>query len=755
MQTKEEQEREEQHLTEALKEINLQLNAVIAQTGIVRKETVATGKLMWDEYARYIYEPEDAVEIKPHLDEMRRQEDRLSFYYRLRRKLERLQMKPYFGRITFREDGIDQAQDFYIGLAALSHSGTGKPLIYDWRAPVSGMYYDFEIGRAGYQCPDGAITGELLLKRQFKITNGVLEYWFDSGLKIDDEILQRVLSQNVDERMRTIVTSIQREQNQAIRDETHRVLLVFGPAGSGKTAIALHRAAYLLYRFQDKIRAENIVIFSPNHVLSDYIAGVLPDLGEENILRTTFGDYVQSRFDTKYQVENQYQQLEFLLTDSGAAEAEIRRAGIRLKNSAAFNQALEASLTRLEKRQFDDLYYREYLIMSAAAFTELFTQKLTYLPLGKRLAQIKQRALYLLEPLRRERARAIDLELINSDVALFPKERKALARIRAHQEFESPVAKLEQMCHIDTMQCYDEFWQLEKLQQTDLAQEFSAEQLAAISRQTRERVQNGILYFEDIVPFLYLDGLLWGFRTVKRIKHLIFDEAQDYSVLQLRLLHKIFSGCTMTILGDYQQQVHPLLPHSNPEALAGIFSQETTGLVRLTKSYRSTRQINDFARAVLGKTTENTVMEFREGDKPLLIKLPSKTVLGASLLQQIRRLQATGCRSVAIICKTMAAGLGVYEILAKQIAVNLITTASAKFCIGPVVLPVYLAKGLEFDAVIVCGVEAGNYSGEFGRKLLYIACTRALHRLQLVYTDELAAPIQEINRKLYDMSIFI
>jgi DNA helicase-2/ATP-dependent DNA helicase PcrA len=754
MPTKETQNQEEQHLTEVLTEIDSQLNALIAKTGVIQKETAATGKVMWDEYARYIYDLEDAIEIKPQLDEMRRQEESLGFYQRLRRKLERLKIRPYFGRITFHEDGTAKKQDFYIGLAALSQSGTGKPLIYDWRAPVSGMYYNFEIGQANYQCLDGVINGELLLKRQFNISNGVIKYWFDNGLKIDDEILQQVLSQNVDGRMRTIVNTIQREQNQAIRDETHRVLLVFGPAGSGKTAIALHRAAYLLYRFHGTMRAENIVIFSPNHVLGDYIAGVLPELGEENISQTTFDDYVSRRLGTKYQVENQYQQIEFLLTTSGDVAAEIRRAGIQLKNSAGFSQTLELYLLRLEKRQFVDLYYRERLIMSAAAVAELFTQKLNYLPLGKRLTQIKQRVLYLLEPLRRERMRAIDQELLTDGVPLFPKERKARARIMAHQESESLIATLDQMCSLDTLQCYSDFWQSEELWQTDFAKEFAAEQLTAIARQTKEYLQDGMLLFEDIGPLLYLDGLLWGFRTAKGIKHLIIDEAQDYSVLQMRLLQKIFTGCAMTILGDYQQRVHPLPPQSNPTDLTEIFTREASSQVLLTKSYRSTRQINGFAQALLGKTTENMIPGFREGAKPLLIKLPNEKALGACLLRQIRDLQASGYESLGIICKTAAASLVVYEILTQQISLRLITAVSSEFHTGPVVLPVYLAKGLEFDAVIVCGVKQANYAGELGRKLLYVACTRALHQLRLVYADELAESLKAVDRKFYENQHF-
>jgi DNA helicase-2/ATP-dependent DNA helicase PcrA len=754
MQIKKEQEWEERRLTEALAEIDSQLDAVIMQTGAVKKETATIGKLMWNEYARYIYDLEDAVEIKPQLDEMRRQEERLGFYQRSRRKLERLKIRPYFGRITFHEDGIAKSQDFYIGLAGLSQSGTGKPLIYDWRAPVSGMYYDFEIGRANYRSPDGVVNGELLLKRQFKISNGVIKYWFDNGLKIDDEILQQVLSQNVDGRMRTIVNTIQREQNQVIRDETHRVLLVFGPAGSGKTAIALHRAAYLLYRFHDTMRAENIVIFSPNHVLGDYIAGVLPDLGEENIVQTTFGDYVSRRLGTKYQVENQYQQIEFLLTTSGDAAAEIRRAGIRLKNSTGFSQALELYLLRLEKRQFVDLYYRERLIMSAAAVAELFTQKLNYLPLGKRLTQIKQRVLYLLEPLRRERMRAIDNELLADGVPLFPKERKARARIMAHQESERLIATLEQMCSLDSLQCYYDFWQSEGPWQSDFAKELAAEQFAAIGRQTKEYLQDGILLFEDVVPLLYLDGLLWGFQTAKRIKHLIIDEAQDYSVLQMRLLQKIFTGCTMTILGDYHQRVHPLLPQSSPTDLGGVFTREASSLVLLTKSYRSTRQINGFAQALLGNTTENMIRGFREGAKPLLIKLPNEKALGACLLRQIRDLQASGYETVGIICQTATAGLAVYETLKQQISLSLITAVSSEFRTGPVVLPVYLAKGLEFDAVIVCGVKQANYADELGRKLLYVACTRALHQLRLVYVDELAELIKAVDRKYYEAQHF-
>ena len=255
---------------------------------------------------------EGAAQANQYLAEMKRQVQKYQHSDMLARRLERVYANPYFGRMDFQEDGDPKAEQLYLGIATLVDEKTGEYLIYDWRAPVSSMYYDSETGGAFYSAPMGTIEGNILLKRQYRIVGGEIDLMFDSSLKIDDDILQEILSRSADNRMKTIVTSIQREQNRIIRDDSHRLLVVQGAAGSGKTSIALHRAAYLLYRYKDTVKADNILIFSPNKIFNDYISSVLPELGEESILQTTFWDYAYNMLPDRYEKEEQSDMMEYI-----------------------------------------------------------------------------------------------------------------------------------------------------------------------------------------------------------------------------------------------------------------------------------------------------------------------------------------------------------------------------------------------------------------------------------------------------------
>lgn len=730
-------EQEQRRLTAVLVEVREQLNKIVSDVDEYRKQAVETRKLLWDEYARYIYEMDNAFEIQPQLAELDRREKQEQFYRRLFDKLERIWERPYFGRMDFKsESWSGQTDCFYIGLAALTADVTGEALIYDWRAPASGMYYDFETGgQACYQCPDGEVRGKIELKRQFKIENQQLRYFFDSSLQIDDEMLQEVLGHNVGERMKTIVTSIQREQNQAIRDDVHRVLIVSGPAGCGKTSIALHRAAYLLYKMRATLRAENILIFSPNSLFSDYIAGVLPQLGEENICQTTFQDYLASFLPSGLTFESRDQYLEWLYSCPEPEDKHLRLANYQFKSSPEFLNLLNQYVDYLEElHTFTDLFYEGNLIMAKTEAEELFRNTLRYLPLGKRLQQIKKRVLFLIEPFRRQRVKEVERELEKSDLKLFPKELRAQARLTVHQEFEAWIKPYEPGWELEPLECYRQLFNHPK----GFVEIFEAlalpGEIGDIRQQTRESLSSGQLRYEDIYPVLYLQGKIMGFPKIRKIKHLIIDEAQDYQVIQYRLVQEMFPDSAMTILGDLNQTLYPINNIPGFECVAGLFYGSSCKSVHLERSYRSTRQINQFNQSLLGEIATQGSCGIREGERPILIELNKPEELVDCMVSQVRRLNSEGLETVAIICKTESVSRKVYAEIQPWLSVQLFSGESETFSKGNVVLPVYLAKGLEFDAVIVYQTNTDDYPGDAERRILYTACSRALHRLVMVYT---------------------
>lgn len=743
---KEERLKEESWLAKVLERINYLMEQAGSSVAKSVKETVETRRMMWEDYARHIYTFDDAIEIKPHLDEMQRQESREFFYRKMLRKLEKMALSPYFGRIDFLENGAATSEKIYIGIASLVDE-QGLNMVYDWRAPVSGMFYDYELGPAGYQCGIGWIGGRILLKRQYKIKDGLIDLVFDTELRIEDKMLQEILGRSADERMRTIVTSIQREQNKVIRDEGHRLLIVVGPAGSGKTSIALHRAAYLLYKERDSIKAENILVFSPNWVFSEYISNVLPELGEENILQTTFQDYAVNILKKKCEERNQ--QLEYLLSGIGGNEYRTREENIQYKSSAEFVRVLDEYLKFLEQRQFEDLYFNEHLVLSKQECEEIYYQRYLFFPVIKRLTMVRERFFYLLEPLRRKRLKEVAKILADGDEYLEEKELKALARIKVREEAEGVIAKVNQLTYLNYFEAYTRLFGNGDFFRKVATGTVIPKRINEICAQTYKSLINNRVNYEDVAPLLYMKGVLEGFPKVNTIKYLFIDEAQDYTPLQYRLFKHIFPKSSLTVLGDFNQLVNPYTFVDNVQTIAENIDLPSSISIQLQKSYRSTREINDFAGALLPKESQPQIdVSVRAGQKPEVIKAAND--LCESIVEKIRQLKSGGNASIAIVCKTARNAKTLFTRLQSQMDLDLIVDDQGILGKVPVILPVYLAKGLEFDAVIIPDADAQSYHRESERKILYTACTRALHRLVLYYKTNLSPLVEQVNSNLYE-----
>ncbi len=743
----EERSKEELWLSEVLQRINYLMERAGSSVAKSVKETIETRRLMWEDYARHIYTLDDAIEIKPHLDEMQRQESREFFYRRMLHKLERMARSPFFGRIDFLENGAVDSDKIYVGIASLIDE-QGMNMVYDWRAPVSGMFYDYELGPAGYDCGIGRIEGRVLLKRQYKIKNGLIELVFDTDLRIEDEMLQEILGRSADERMKTIVTSIQREQNKVIRDEGHRLMIVIGPAGSGKTSVALHRAAYLLYKERESIKAENILVFSPNWIFSEYISNVLPELGEENILQTTFQDYAVNILKKKCEARNQ--QLEYLLTGHGGREYRTKEENIRYKSSPEFIGVIDEYLKFLGKREFEDFYFNGQLVISKEECTEIYYQRYLFFPVTKRLAMVRERFFYLMEPLRRKRAKEVEKVLADGDEYLEEKEVKALARMKVKEEAEGVVATVNRLTHLNYFEAYTQLFSNSNFFKKIASNTLIPTQINEICAQTYKSLINNRVNYEDLAPLLYLKGVLEGFPKVNGIKYLFIDEAQDYTPLQYRLFKRLFPKSSLTVLGDLNQLINPYAFVDSVQTIAENIELPSSISIRLEKSYRSTREINDFAGGLLPKESQPKIdVSVRAGQKPEIIKI-ARDFMVESIVEKINQLKNDGNGSVAVVCKTARTAKNLFTRLQSKMNLDLIIDDEGVLGKVPVILPIYLAKGLEFDAVIIPDADAQSYHRESERKILYTACTRALHRLVLYYEVALSPLVEMVDSNFYE-----
>ena len=600
-----------------------------------------------------------------------------------RNRLVRLKESPYFARIDFLEEGSSHAETYYIGRFAFQYDR--EPLIFDWRAPVAGLFYDFENGPAGFEAPAGYIGGELTGKRQFKITAGVLEYALESSGNVRDEVLLKELNHTSDEKMKSIIATVQKEQNRIIRNEKTETLIIQGVAGSGKTSIALHRIAFLLYRFQKELSSRNVTIISPNRVFGDYIANVIPELGEEPIFELGFAELAQL-------------QLEGVIgfvpeSDPLDTQDEKFRERVRYKSTLEFVRLLEEYRRQLPYTVFLPEDYRWGRFFVEKEWIRKRFLAYTKFPVKKRLAltagDIRERM--QTENIRGEelpRATAIEKSLMN------------MLTIK------------------DSLALYRDFY--EKMG------------IAGLFAMPAPRT----LEWADVYPFLYLRAAFEGLKQSGVTKHLVIDEMQDYTPIQYAVLNEMFR-CPKTILGDFGQRLNPDHLHTLKDIRRMYKSAE---FVMLNKSYRSTYEIISFARRIC----PNDLLEAmeRHGEEPQVFACVDRQAQIGIIREEVQsfeeRREMGKSASMGIILKTDRDAEAMYDALARQCKVTLISPESTGFSNGVSITSVRMAKGLEFDEVVVADADKNTYGAEFERGLLYVACTRSMHRLTVIGVEELA-----------------
>lgn len=667
-----------EHLSMILSKLGAEVNVLEESLEDKQKEIVKMKRDYWDSLNEIHEMGYEAKMNRQNIaDTVNTADERLGQL----RLYQKMQDSPYFGRIDFIYDGEEEAETYYIGIGSFYPKWATQPLIFDWRAPVSGLFYDYDKGKASFIAPAGTMDGEITRKVQYKINGGKLQYFFENDIKIDDDILKNELGLHANATLKSIVATIQKEQNEIIRNEKDRILVVQGAAGSGKTSIALHRIAYLLYHKRKEFTAKDILILSPNSVFSDYISHILPELGEENIVEMSFDNFAEKELKGITEFESRYANLESLLAmQEGTIKWNKRLKREKRKQSKEFVHALERYVLKMDQWivEFKDINYKN-ISRSADSLRILFQKKFTKIPLLKRLEVVADFVLEEEATLKGEEIDVIVAETIKGKI-------------------------MGMYVTADILRIYNRFLN------------FRGESGITVA----DRWVN----YEDVYPLLYLKYLLYGRLEYRQIKHLVVDEMQDYSYIQYILLQQLFP-CPMTILGD-KEQVASEEASTVLEQLPEIFG-ENIRIVTLNKSYRSTYEIGTFAGSLIHQTDTEYVKRY--GKAPVIEKIPSNHEMIQKLSSNLKNLEEW--ETIAIICKTGKEVNSIYEELKEQFEVSCITEESDQFQKGIVIVPFYLAKGLEFDVVHIPFVSSDSYNSALERQILYISCTRALHELYI------------------------
>ncbi len=760
---------EQERLESVIAAIREEISKLEDETGRRRSEVVRIRKHFWDDVKVNTDTFDDYLET---IIGLRQQAQDLSVIQSTHRHaynrlsaLRRMHEVPYFGRIDFTEEGDSSSEQIYIGVSTLTDTSGENFLIYDWRAPISSIYYDYPPGPAEYMTPGGAIRGELKKKWQYLIRNGTIESMFDTSITIGDEILQQALGKGTDKHMHSIVATIQREQNQIIRHDRGRLLIVQGAAGSGKTSAAMQRIAYLLYKYRDWLKADQIILFSPNSMFNSYVSNVLPELGEENMQQVTFQEYLDHRLSNAFHVENPYEQLEYVLTRNDDPSYQTRIAGIRFKASTHFFKTIKAYRESLELTGmlFKGVKFRGKPIVTAKQIAERFYSIDTSLRFHNRIEKLKE---WLNERINETEKLELNKPWVEEEIELLSKEeyQKAYTQLQKKQgfsdgEYESesrflgrmivrkklkPLRKwVQTLRFIDFTGIYKQlFTAPEQINQWMTGNK--PEEWEDICLLTMKMLDEGKLLYEDATPFLLLKELIQGFQTNNSIRHVLIDEAQDYSPFQFEFLKRLFPAAKMTVLGDFNQAI---FAHASEMVdfytLTSLYGPDETDTIRLTRSYRSTKPITEFTRGLVPAGEQIATFE-RSGEKPMLTQLSNHSELHRSITAKIKELQERQYHTIAIICKSAAESTAAYDALSSLDGIKLVKSSSLEFEQGVVVIPAYLAKGIEFDAVIIYDASAQSYGDETLRRLFYTACTRAMHYLQLYSVGEPSPFLQNI-----------
>lgn len=663
---REEFEREKNYLNKTVSLVRKKISKLGQELYDDDSKVLEFKKLIWDTHAEM-----DPTEMRNMMAESDLQVTIMQSKGNYLQRLFRVQNKPYFGSIRFKDN--EGEEDIYIGITHVEDKL--NYYVHDWRSPICSMFYDFETGPAYYKAPAGIIKGEITRKRQYIIEDAELKNIFDNDLNISDSLLQEVLAEESSDKMKNIVNTIQEEQNKVIRNTEDKNLIVEGIAGSGKTSVALHRIAFLLYRIPN-LTSNNVVVFTPNKVFSEYISNVLPELGEENTYDMTFYDLLCQNINEYKDIENFTDFISRYYKDN-ISDFNL----IKYKQSDEIINDIDDYINNLlTKVKFTNkLEYDDFIEVDTDELNNMLTYKYKNFPLFERIKEISKRIA------------SNNYKGSIKNASSIEKKLKELLNIK-----------------LDLKVIFNDFYNSNYFKYKH-----------------KETVNDKYLYYEDACIFLYIKSLLVGFNTNHVIKQIVIDEAQDYNKLQYLIIKKTFKTSNYTILGDTNQTINPYYKYNSLEELTSIF--DSSKYITLTKTYRSTGKIIDYTNKILGLSHVTSIRNDKASD--IIFR---NNVTKNDFLTDINNLKNTS-KSIAIITKNDKEAEDVYNLLKDNTDIVLIDGFS-HIKRDLVVVPSYIAKGLEFDSVIIY-TDIDNKYQEKDKYLYYVACTRAQHNL-IIYNND-------------------
>ncbi|MFC6182584.1 RNA polymerase recycling motor HelD [Lactiplantibacillus daowaiensis] len=754
------QQQEQQRVDTVIKQVKARAKQTDQLLDKAHRETDVIQKNYGDNNSVNTFEVDDRIETNAELQQQKQMVERAveseSILTRQVGVLKDLSNSPYFGRIDIQDSPDEDAEQLYIGTASFVDEHQNF-LVYDWRAPISSVYYNGTLGEVQYQTPAGQQTTELTKKRQFQIDHGQIKNMFDTNETVGDEILQAVLGEQNDAYMQNIVATIQKEQNDIIRDTYSDLLVVQGVAGSGKTSAILQRIAFLLYHSRASLEADQMVLFSPNRLFSHYISDVLPSLGERNMRQVTLAEFLSARFQglsvqslfDRYEVDQQ---------------ADATNAAVRdFQESAAFMTQVDRYCHQLPANalRFTDIVFNGDVFFTRAEITAIAASLPAAMQPADRFLAIKNT---LIKRLKRRIDQEAQADWVNEQIDQMSDETyHDLLGDKRRGDFQSLDDEVfyigKQIVTKRLRQVYDAIYNgyfLDTYEQYNdfLGQIDRPETIApATWRQRCQQFQAGIEYHRialiDCAPLLLLRDILTGSGENRRMQYIFVDEMQDYSLAQLLYIKHAFPLAKFTLLGDSEQALFKDIeaPRQLLERLRDAFNVRRANLITLSKSYRSTMQITNFAKALLPDGDQIQAFT-REGDLPKVMIRYGEDNAQQGLLTEVNRLLTT-TSTVAVLTRNLAESKHVYQFLKHHTVTTLMADSDRTMPQGVIVLPIYLAKGLEFDAVIAYDISATNYPDEQSVGLLYTIASRAMHHLTLLSIGDVSPLIAKLDPTLF------
>lgn len=680
---------------------------------------------------------------------------------------------PYFARIDFKEK-IREVESFYIGKFGLIDEVNNEEVVIDWRAPLANLYYSGTFGAASYTAPMGEIQGKLLLKRKFQVKDGKIVNIFDEGVnelivpvsedgeELVDEFLKINLEENMSKKLKDVVNTIQREQNEIIRAYKNKPIIIQGSAGSGKTTVALHRLAYLVYTYGDEMNNRNILVVAPNQLFLDYISDILPNLGVSNVKQSTFEELCSAILSIKYKIITKDKKLAHIMECKDEEEIKYITASSKIKGTMSYKTIMDRFIKYLERKssEVEDILVDEYILFSAKEIKRLYIKDLENLPINKRKDEInkyfKGKLKNRIEEIKEKIENIYSFKIKDiKDRKDISEEDKRKEIIKTYDERDELIAGLKtkgskalkeffgNWKKISVVDSYINLYNDEEVFSSVTDSCLPKKLVDYMRDEINKNIATKNIDCDDLTALTYLQLKLEGVVGENYI-HTVIDEAQDYSLMQFNVLKEISKNNSMTIVGDLGQGIYNYKGINSWESLIEkVFSEDAT-YITLSQSYRSTVEIIEFANRVLEKQELNikpALPILRHGDEPRVINAKEDEEIRVidSLLEEI---YSKNKKTVAIICKTYTECKELHKRLKKESKYKweLIEESQSKLDIDNLIIPSYMTKGLEFDATIVYNCDEDMYRNEvLDKKLLYVALTRALHLQYVMYKESLSS----------------